>query len=296
MSISAQDVKKLREMTNAGIMDCKKALQETDGDFEAAVEWLQVKGITKAGKKADRVAAEGVIGLWTNEAGTEAVLVEVNSETDFVARNEGFQAFVREVTDAIGNSTAQTVEDLEHVTVNGVAIPEYTVSKIATIGENIKVRRIARLSVEEGTVSTYIHAGDQIGVLVKVEGRSDDEAKTFGRDIAMHAAAMRPTFLSSDEVDEDVAAKQREIFEALVREEGKPEKIVPKIVDGKMRKWAQEGSLLDQAYVKNPDLSVRQHQDEVGGVRVTAFFRLEVGEGIEKQEDNLADEVAKLQG
>lgn len=150
MSISAQDVKKLREMTNAGIMDCKKALQETDGDFEAAVEWLQVKGITKAGKKADRVAAEGMVGLWTNEAGTEAVLVEVNSETDFVARNEGFQAFVREVTDAIGNSAAQTIEDLADVTVNGTSVPEYTVSKIATIGENIKVRRFVRYELGEG--------------------------------------------------------------------------------------------------------------------------------------------------
>lgn len=292
MSVSAQDVKKLRDMTGAGMMDCKKALQETDGDFDAAVEWLQVKGITKAQKKSDRVAAEGLVHIWQSADGRAATLVEVNCETDFVARNEDFIKFVETLTQAIGEAGAASMDALENVLVEGKPVAEAITARTATIGENIKLRRVARVSVEQGVLGVYIHAGSQIGVVTQVGGEAGDKAEQFARDIAMHVAAMKPAYLSPEDVSDEEAAKQAEIFAALVREEGKPENIVPKIVEGKIRKWRNDLALLEQPYVKNPDLTVRAHQKEVGGVNLEGFARFEVGEGIEKQESNLADEVA----
>lgn len=292
MSVSAQDVKKLRDLTSAGMMDCKKALQETDGDFDAAVEWLQVKGITKAQKKSDRVAAEGLVHIWQSEDGRAATLVEVNCETDFVARNEDFIKFVEALTQAIGQSGAGSVDELSGVTFEGKSVEETLAARTATIGENLKLRRVARVSVDDGVLGVYIHAGSQIGVVTKVTGESGEKAEQFARDIAMHAAAMKPSYLTPEDVTEEEVSKQTEIFEALVREEGKPEKMVPQIVAGKIRKWRNELALLEQPFVKNPELSVRKYQEEVGGVTLEAFVRFEVGEGVEKQESNLADEVA----
>ncbi len=295
MAISAKDVKKLRDMTGAGMMDCKKALKENDGDFDEAVKWLQVKGISKAAKKAGRVAAEGLISTWLSEDGREAALIEVNCETDFVTRNENFQAFVKKVTDAIGPSGITSADEFDSITIDGQTLPEYTTSQIASIGENIKVRRVARLSVSEGVVGAYRHTNDQIGVIVAVSGRSDDETKEFARDVAMHTAAMRPLYLSPDEVDETAAKAQEALFAAKLQEEGKPEAIIPKIIIGQMKKWRGENSLLGQAYAKDSDKTVAEFQKDFGGVTIENFVRFEVGEGIEKKEDDFAAEVASMQ-
>lgn len=296
MAISAKDVKKLRDMTGAGMMDCKKALIENDGDFDESVKWLQVKGISKAAKKAGRVAAEGLISTWVSEDGREAALIEINCETDFVTRNENFQNFVKKVTEAIGPSSISSADQLDTVSIDGVAIPDYTTAQVASIGENIKVRRVARLKVDEGVVGAYRHTNDQIGVLVAVAGRSDDETKDFARDVAMHTAAMRPLYMSPDEVDEAAAEAQSKLFAAKLAEEGKPEAIIPKIIIGQMKKWRGENSLLGQAYAKNSDMSVNEFQKEFGGVELKSFVRFEVGEGIEKKEDDFAAEVASMKG
>lgn len=294
MAISAKDVKQLRDMTGAGMMDCKKALTENNGDFDEAVKWLQVKGISKAQKKADRVAAEGLISNWVSDDKKEGVLIEINCETDFVTRNENFQNFVKKVTEAVGPSSVSSVEDADQVTIDGKTLGDYTTEQIAVIGENIKVRRIARLRAEDGIVGAYSHTNDQIGVLVLVEGRSDDDTAEFARDVAMHTAAMRPLYLSPDDVDAEAAEKQSELFADKLREEGKPDKIIPKILEGQMRKWRGENSLLGQAYAKDADLTVDQFQKQFGGVTIKDFVRFEVGEGIEKKEDDFAAEVAAM--
>ena len=291
MAISAKDVKKLRDMTGAGMMDCKKALVETDGNIDAAVEFLQVKGKAGAEKKAGRVAAEGLVDFWISDDASQGVLVEVNCETDFVSRNNGFISMVSTVTKAIGESGIKSIEESDSVTVDGKPLGEFVTEQISKIGENVKVRRVARFDLD-GTVGPYIHKGGQIGVLVATKG-TGEAAATFARDIAMHAAAMRPGYLSPDSVDEEAAAKQAELFRAQLAESGKPEKIIPKIMEGKMRKWRNESSLLEQAFVKNSDLTVRQHQEAVGGVELVDFVRFEVGEGIEKEETDLAAEVAE---
>jgi elongation factor Ts len=300
MGISAQQVKELRDRTGAGMMDCKHALQETDGDMEAAVEHLEKKGIAAAQKKSSRVAAEGLVRAWTGEDESEAVIVEINCETDFVARNDQFQTFADEVTEAIGRSDAVSDDDLAEVDVHGKSVPDHITETIATLGENISVRRFARFSAPEGLVGTYIHAGGQIGVLVKVDISGDasrDDVGGFARDVAMHIAAMSPPYLTPDDIPDDVRASQEDVFAAQMAEEGKPEHIIPKIVTGKIKKWESEVSLLEQPFVKDTDKSVGEFQDSVGGVSIADFVRFEVGEGIEKQEADFREEVAEqLQG
>lgn len=287
MSISAKDVKALRDRSGAGMMDCKKALVENDGDFEAALEWLQKKSIIKSQKKADRVAAEGLVHIWKNDDATAATLVEVNCETDFVSRNADFVAFVADLTNAIGQSGISSIDELEQVSFNGKSIADALNEQIATIGENIRLRRIARLESTDGVIGSYTHAGSQIGVLTQVTGADED----FARDVSMHAAAMKPGYLAPEDVSDEAAAKQNEIFMARLKEEGKPDHIIPRIIEGQMKKWRNEYSLLEQPFVKNPDLTVRQYQNEQGA-NIQTFIRFEVGEGIEKQESNLAEEVA----
>lgn len=289
MSISAKDVKALRDRTGAGMMDCKKALQANDGDFDASVDWLQKKSIIKSEKKADRVAAEGLIHIWANDDATAAVVLEVNCETDFVSRNDDFVGFVHKMADAIGESGISSLDEVNTVSIDGRPIEEALNEKISTIGEKIELRRMMRYENAEGTIGHYIHAGGQIGVLTNVEGKDAG----FARDVAMHTAAMKPSYLSPDEVDETLAAQQEDVFRVRLAEEGKPEKIIPRILQGQMAKWRNEHSLLEQPFVKNPDMSVRQHQENLGNVTIKSFFRLEVGEGIEKQESNLAAEVAE---
>lgn len=287
MSISAQLVKQLRDQTGAGMMDCKKALAETDGDVEKAVEWLQVKGMAAAAKKAARVAAEGLIQPWLSDDGKEGVLIEVNCETDFVTRNDGFQALVAELANVVGPSTATTVEEALALPMRGETLGKVVSEAVATIGENIQLRRVCRIKAD-GMVQNYMHAGNQIGVLVALTGTNE----AFARDVAMHIAAMNPAVLDAEDIDAETAAKQQAIFTAIVQEEGKPANIIPRIVEGKMQKWRRDVSLRDQAFVKNPDLTIAQFEKETGGVTLTGFIRLQVGEGIEKEEKSLADEVA----
>lgn len=293
MSISAQLVKQLRDMTGAGMMDCKKALVENEGDIDKAVEYLQVKGIAKAAKKSDRVAAEGLVATVVSEDGHSALALEVNCETDFVARNEQFQEFVADVAGVIAASSVGTIEEALQLDWDGQSVEDATKEAISTIGENIQLRRFVRFTQPEGFIASYTHAGSQIGVLVNVRAEGDAAGKEdFGRDVAMHIAAMKPAVLSPDDLDADEVAKQTEIFAQMVAEEGKPANIVPRIVEGKIGKWKKEQSLLEQAFVKNPDLTVGGFQDETGGVQIVEFARIEVGAGIEKQQGNLADEVA----
>jgi elongation factor Ts len=293
MSISAQDVKKLRDVTGAGMMDCKKALTESEGNFDAAVEYLQKKGMATAAKKAGRIAAEGLVQPWVSADGKSAVLVEINCETDFVARNTQFQEFVTTVADAVGAAGISSIDELGSVTVaGGKTVPEFVTEQISTIGENLSVRRIQRHTSETGVVGCYIHAGGQIGVLTVIEGATSDEIAQFARDVAMHVAAMKPVYLSPDAFSEAEVAKQTEIFTAMVREEGKREEMIPKIVEGKIRKWRNENSLVEQPFVKNPEVTVGKLMATMGGAKLVGFSRVEVGEGIEKQQTDLAAEVA----
>ena len=304
MSISAAQVKQLRDMTGAGMMDCKAALAETNGDIEAAVDWLRKKGIAKADKKAGRTAAEGLIGVAAD--GSSAVVVEVNSETDFVARNEAFQDLVRAVAEvALGTDGSRDAVGAAVYPATGKPVDEAIKDAVATIGENMNLRRSARLSVPAGVVATYIHnaAADglgKIGVLVAVETEGDaDAARNFARQVAMHVAATSPLALTPDEVDPAATAREKEIFAAQARESGKPENIIEKMVEGRMRKFFEEVVLLKQAFVMNPDLTVeaalKAAEKEIGApAKISGFVRFALGEGVEKEESDFAAEVAAV--
>lgn len=299
MSISAAQVKQLREMTGAGMMDCKAALAETNGDIEAAVDWLRTKGIAKADKKAGRTAAEGLIGVAADASG--AVVVEVNSETDFVARNEAFQDMVRNIA-TVALSTDGSVEALGAAAYPGSdkSVTDTVKDAIGTIGENMNLRRSAKLS---GTVASYIHNGvadglGKMGVLVAIETSGDQEAaRAFARQVAMHVAAINPLALNAEEVDQAAVAREKEIFSAQARESGKPEAIIEKMVEGRLRKFYEEVVLLKQSFVINPDLTVEEAlkaaEKEIGAeAKLTGFVRMALGEGIEKEDNDFAAEVA----
>ena len=302
MSISAAQVKQLRDMTGAGMMDCKAALGETGGDIEAAVDWLRKKGMAKADKKAGRTAAEGLIGVASQ--GTDAVVVEVNSETDFVARNEAFQEIVRNVAD-VALATDGSLDAVGAATYpgGGKSVVDAIRDAVATIGENMSLRRSAKLSVSSGAVATYVHNAvvdglGKMGVLVGIETGGDAEAaRAFARQVAMHVAATNPLALTADEVDAAAVAREKEIFAAQARESGKPENIIEKMVEGRMRKFFEEVVLLKQAFVINPDLTVEQAlkaaEKDIGAeARLTGFVRFALGEGVEKEESDFAAEVA----
>jgi elongation factor Ts len=302
MSISAAQVKELRELTGAGMMDCKAALAETAGDMEAAVDWLRKKGISKADKKAGRTAAEGLIGV---DAGLrEAVVVEVNSETDFVARNEAFQQIVRNVAKvalAFGGKT-ETVAAAKYPG-SDKAVTDAIKDAVGTIGENLSFRRSARLGVEHGAVATYVHNAvadnlGKLGVLVAIETAGKAEAAhAFARQVAMHVAATNPLALTPDELDPAVIQREREIFSDQARQSGKPEAIIEKMVEGRLRKFYEEVVLLKQAFVLNPDLTVekalKEAEKDIGApAKITGFLRFALGEGIEKETTDFAAEVA----
>lgn len=300
MSISATMVKELREKTNAGMMDCKKALEESKGDFEAAVEWLRVKGLSAAAKKADRVAAEGLVNAANN--GKVAAVVEINSETDFVSRNENFKKFVDSITQHVLTSTA-TGELLEQEFTAGKKVGDALKEAIATIGENIVIRRAEKYTVAgEGLVHTYIHGEGKIGVMVEVgattaAAATSAEAKTFASDVCLHIAAMNPMALSQDQMNADVVAKEKEILKQKNIESGKKPEMIDKIVEGQIRKFLAENCLLDQAFVKNPDLTISSYAKETskkagGDLTVKRFVRFELGAGIEKKVVDFAAEVA----
>ncbi len=288
MAITAAMVKELRERTGAGMMECKKALTETNGDIELAIENMRKSGQAKAAKKAGRIAAEGVILSATK--GNLAALIEVNSETDFVARDENFLGFANQVAELVVDKGITSVEELKAATfANGETVETARENLVAKIGENINVRRIHVEEVE--TAGCYIH-GSKIGVLVNMKGGDEELAK----DVAMHVAASNPQFVTPDQVDADVVAKEKEIFTAQALESGKPAEIVEKMIGGRIAKFVNEISLVGQPFVKDPSTPVGKLL-EAKGATVTSFTRFEVGEGIEKKEEDFAAEVmAQVKG
>lgn len=287
MAISAKLVKELRERTGAGMMDCKKALEATDGDIEKAIDYLREKGIAKAAKKADRIAAEGITHVEVK--GNEAVIVEINSETDFVARNEGFQQLVKEIANQILDTKAATVEELNETTLpNGKKVSEHMTEAISTIGEKLSLRRFEiRTKTDNDAFGAYLHMGGRIAVLSVVEGTTDEDA---AKDVAMHIAAINPKYVSSEQVSEEELNHEREVLKQQALNEGKPENIVEKMVEGRLRKYLQEICAVDQNFVKNPDQTVEAFLKSKGG-KLVDFVRYEVGEGVEKRQENFADEV-----
>ena len=290
MAITATLVKELRDNTGAGMMDAKKALTETDGDMEAAVDWLRTKGLAKAAKKSGRTAAEGLIG--TQVSNGVGVMVEVNSETDFVSKNSDFQQMVSSFTTAA--LEASEVDGLVKLKVDGSVISEILTNKIATIGENMTIRRMARLEGE--SVATYVHNAvsegmGKIGVLVAMTGAD----KGIGKQIAMHIAAANPASLSVDDLDSSIIDREKQILSEQARESGKPEAVIEKMISGRMSKFFEEVTLLNQKFVINPDITVSQAAADAG-VEVIGFSRLEEGEGIEKELEDFAAEVAKTIG
>ena len=280
MAVTAALVKELRERTGAGMMECKKALVETNGDMDAAIENLRKSGLAKADKKAGRVAAEGKVIV--AQDGNRAVLVEVNSETDFVAKDENFLAFADKVANAaLGVSD---IEALQAADVDGVSVEDARQALVAKIGENIQVRRMAGVT-SEGTIGSYVHGG-RIGVLVELDGGDEDLAK----DLAMHVAALNPAYATADDVPADVLAKEKEILVAQAADSGKPAEIIEKMVEGRLRKFLGEITLVGQPFVKDGDVTVGKLLDQKGA-SVKGFTRLAVGEGIEKKEENFAEEV-----
>ncbi|MCP1144074.1 translation elongation factor Ts [Lysinibacillus endophyticus] len=287
MAITAQLVKELREKTGAGMMDCKKALVETDGNIEAAIDLLREKGLSSAAKKADRIAAEGTTYILSE--GNEAVILEVNAETDFVAKNDKFQTLVSELAQQILAAKPESVEAaLEVKNAEGVKIADQISTAVATIGEKITLRRFEiKTKNDSDAFGSYLHMGGRIGVLVVLEGSTDEAA---AKDVAMHIAAINPKYVSRDEVSEEEIAHERKILTEQALNEGKPENIVAKMVEGRLGKYFEEICLLDQTFVKNSDQKVRDFVKTTGG-NVTSFVRYAVGEGIEKREDNFAEEV-----
>ncbi|WP_243296426.1 translation elongation factor Ts [Bacillus litorisediminis] len=287
MAITAQMVKELREKTGAGMMDCKKALQETDGDMDKAIDYLREKGIAKAAKKADRIAAEGTTYILAQ--GNEAVILEVNSETDFVAKNEAFQALVKDLAEFLLQKKPATVEEaLAQEMANETKVEEYINSAIAKIGEKLTLRRFEiKTKSDNDAFGAYLHMGGRIGVLTVVTGSTDEEA---AKDVAMHIAALNPKYVSRDQVSAEEVEREREVLKQQALNEGKPENIVEKMVEGRLSKFFEDICALDQAFVKNPDQKVRQFLESKGAT-LESFVRYEVGEGIEKRQDNFAEEV-----
>ncbi len=305
-TITAGLIKELRDKTGAGMMDCKAALTENDGDMEASIDWLRTKGIAKADKKASRVAAEGLVGVVSN--GADAAMVEVNSETDFVARNDEFQEMVRTVA-KLASENDGDFDRLSEANYPGSdkTVAEYIKEMVGTIGENMSLRRSAALAVEKGVVASYIHNAiadglGKIGVLVALESTGDaDKLEAIGKQIAMHVAATSPLALTKDELDPDVVAKERAVLIEQAKESGKPDNIIEKMVDGRMHKFFQEVVLLSQSFVINPDLTVekalKEAEEGVGApITLAAFERFALGEGIDKKEEDFAAEVAAAAG
>ena len=299
MAVTAQMVKELREATGAGMMDCKKALTEADGNMERAVDILREKGLSKAAKKADRVAAEGLVTIKTNADNTVAAIVEVNSETDFVAKNQDFKDFVADVAEMVLEGDVADVEALlasNHK--EGKALKDVLNDRVATIGEKLDVRRFERIATS-GKVAGYIHGGGKIGVVVELATDSNDErVLTLGKDIAMQVAAMNPKYISRDDVDPEYIAHETEVLTQQALNEGKPANILEKMVVGTLNKELKEVCLVDQVFVKDSELTISKliakvAKEVASDISVANMVRYEVGEGIEKREENFAEEVAK---
>ncbi len=285
--ISASLVKELREKTGAGMLDCKKALEANDGNIDASIDWLREKGISKAAKKADRIAAEGLSAILTN--GNNAVIVEVNSETDFVAKNEEFQDLVKTILETIIKSDVNSLDEALKLETNEGTIEELIISKTATIGEKLSLRRFAKITKNDNeSFGEYIHMGGKIAVLIVTENTDKNVAK----DVAMHAAAMRPMYVSINEVSKEEIQREKDVLTEKAINEGKKEEFIEKIVTGGLNKFYKEICLEEQAFVKDDKISVKEYVKRNGGI-IKAMYRYEVGEGMEKREENFAEEVAK---
>ena len=281
--ITAALVKELREITGAGMMDCKKALVECEGDKDKAIDYLREKGIAKAAKKAGRIASEGVVAAASN--GSTACIVEVNSETDFVAKNENFQNLVKKIAEHIVATKPADMDALNASELDGKTVADVMTEAVASIGEKLSLRRFEVYTSEDGKLATYIHMGGKIGVIVELSGGADE----LGKDVAMQIAAAKPQCIGRDDVDADALAHEREVLRKQALEEGKPEKIVEKMVDGRINKYYKEVCLVEQEFVKDSDKTIK---DILGGVEVRRFARFEMGEGLEKKNEDFAAEVA----
>lgn len=294
MAFTALDVKKLREITSCGMMDCKKALTETDGDMDKAVEFLREKGLATAAKKAGRIASDGIVKVYMNDSKSVAVLLEVNSETDFVAKNEEFLSFVEEVAKVVAEKNPADVDALKAAAMGAGTVEDALTALIAKIGENMKIRRFVRF---EGNVCSYSHGEGRIGVIVKAEGALDGEAYEAARDIAMQVAAINPLYLSKDTVPQEDIEHEKHIIISQIKEDpknaNKPDAIIEKMVGGKIGKFFEQNCLLQQEFVKDSDQKVEQYLASKG-VKIIDFARFEKGEGLEKKEENFADEVASM--
>ena len=286
--VSPSLVKDLREMTGAGMLDCKKALDATNGNIDEAVNWLREKGISKAAKKADRIAAEGIASILID--GNNAVILEVNSETDFVAKNEEFLSMVKDILKTIIKSDAKSIEDVLSLSCNGETIESLIVTKTAKIGEKLSLRRFEKITKNDNEqFGSYIHMGGRIATLIVTENTTEDVAK----DVAMHAAAMRPLYLHSSEVPESVLAKEKEVIREQLINEGKPADKIENIMVGKINKYYEEVALENQIFIKAENKETVAKFVANHGGKILSMIRYEVGEGIEKKEENFADEVAK---
>jgi len=291
--ITAAMVKELRETTGAGMLDCQKALKETDGNMEKAIEFLREKGLATAAKKAGRIAAEGIVKAYVNEDNTVGVLLEVNSETDFVAKNEEFQAFVTDVAKIIAENNPADVDALKALAYEGETVGDKFTALIAKIGENMNIRRFSRVS---GNVCSYTHGEGRIGVLVETEGKLDDTSFTAAKDVAMQIAAINPLYLSKEVVPAADVEKEKAVIVAQIKEDpknaNKPDAIIEKMVGGKINKFFEQNCLLQQEFVKDSDFSVESYLASKG-VKLSNYVRFEKGEGLQKKEENFADEVMK---
>jgi len=296
MQISASMVKELRDRTGAGMMDCKKALGETSGDFEAAIDWLRKKGIAKAEKKSGRIASEGM--AYAYSTGTKGCLVEVNAETDFVAKNEKFTSFVENLAQLVAKTGTTDVEAIKALSwPEGGTVAEKLTELVATIGENMSIRRATVLEVTSGAVASYMHMGGKIAVLVAVSAPSagDNKLADVARNVAMHVAAANPASLDRASIDPELVARETNVYKERALESGKPANIVDKIVEGQISKFYEEKCLTEQAFIMDTDQKVGDVVAKaVSGAKITAFARFELGEGIEKKQDDFAAEVASM--
>jgi len=290
MAITAKQVKELREKTGAGMLDCKKALVETDGNIENAIDFLRKKGIAKAEKKAGRIAAEGIVVAALSDDKKAGVILEFNSETDFVAKEASFKELASKIANVILENDYKTVEELKASEIEGKTIEILVKELIARIGENMNIRRFVKLTSKEGFVATYIHMGGKLGVILKADGEANDENEAAAKDVAMHIAAMSPKFLKRDEVSEEELSREREIHKEEMKASGKPENIIEKIVEGKMRKYYELNCLVEQKFVKDADKTVAEFIK--GKFDIVKYDKFVLGEGIEKKEENFAEEVA----
>ncbi|MBZ4663520.1 MAG: elongation factor Ts [Caloramator sp.] len=301
MQITAKMVSELRERTGAGMMDCKKALVQAEGDMEKAIEILREKGLAAAAKKAGRVAAEGVVETYITEDGKTGAVVEVNCETDFVGKNEDFVNLAKNLAKQAAYSKANTVEEIleeKYIADENMTVKEAITALIAKLGENMTFRRFERFNVENGVIMDYIHGGGRIAVMVQVEGATNEVAKEVAKELALQIAAANPLYIVKEEVPQEVIEKEREIYRQQALNEGKPEKVVEKMVEGRLQKYFKEVCLIEQLWIRDQDKTIRKFVEEKSKeanaeLTVKKFVRFEKGEGIEKKEENFAEEVMK---